>query len=679
MTAEPVLEGPKWDGTPFIITTDGCQDAFGAVPMQKFKYTLPSGKTVQRLHPLGFASKRTSRTKEKYKPFLLEFAALKFGLDKFSDITWGFPIKIETDCQALRDHLLNNKLSATHACWKDRILAHQIMDVRHVPGRLNIVTDGLSQVSEGTENEMGDGSDWTVSEDWETNAGLTQDVFHIENSSTPAVANLRERFKNEPIFTEVIDAILELDQGVNLRQRKCARHRASEYMIEDGRLWRVMSGHSTRARSRVECVTREEATQLAKLEHESKGHWQQDSVKKSLPDHIWSPGLNASIIKGVTDCRVCKNFGSTHLHSLLDPITRRHPFELLVGDYLSLPTGKGGYHTVSLYLDTYSQHVFGYKYKMAGSATTTIDSLDKIFHGFTPWETFMSDGGQHFDNKEVQEVCEKWGTKTHIVPTYSPWVNGLVEGTNKLFLHILKRLCAPDLNNEDIEAMSTDNLLKNWLDYFEETIRILNWRLLPSLKFSPKELMLGLVINTKPMDAYTATLPTTDFDMALQMAYVAQQRLDRYMEAVTHTLKRKTAFDKKVLAHNPGEVTFSKGHLVQIYRNDLDYTFKMDRKLLPKWLTPQRIASQHLNSYTLESLNGDPLPGLFSARLLQRFIPKEGTRLVEEQRLIEEHFTEEEQERSRQEAVKITEEWLGDSHGPMNLGVEFTPNKPGQP
>src|ERR1700678_4768907 len=31
MTSEPVLRGPKWDGSPFIITTDGSKDAFGAV------------------------------------------------------------------------------------------------------------------------------------------------------------------------------------------------------------------------------------------------------------------------------------------------------------------------------------------------------------------------------------------------------------------------------------------------------------------------------------------------------------------------------------------------------------------------------------------------------------------------------------------------------------------------
>jgi hypothetical protein len=379
-------------------------------------------------------------------------------------------------------------------------------------------------------------------------------------------------------------------------------------------------------------------------------------VKKSLLDCIWSPGLDESIVKGITGCGVCKNFGGTYLHSLLDPITRRHPFELLVGDYLSLPTGKGGYHTVGLYLDTYSQHVFGYKYKSAGSAKTTVDSLEKTFQVFAPWETFMSDGGKHFDNKEVREACEKWGTKTHIVPAYSPWVNGLVEGANKLFLHILKRLCAPNLDDEEAENLSIEDLPKNWPDHFEETIRILNWRLLPALKFTPKELMLGLVVNTKPADLANAVLPITDEDTTLQMAYVAQQRLDGYAEAVAHALRRKSAFDRRVLAQKPGEVVFSKGQLVQIYRSDLDYTFKTERKLLPKWSKPQRITSRLMNSYKLENLAGDPIAGSFSARRLRSFIPAEGTKLAEEQRQVMERVAQEEQERITKEAKEANPE-----------------------
>ena len=193
-----------------------------------------------------------------------------------------------------------------------------------------------------------------------------------------------------------------------------------------------------RAHARVECVSPKEATELAREEHAANGHWQWDAVKKALLHHIWSPGLNSSIVAEIKDCGHCKNFGGTRLHALLDPITQQHPFELLVSDYLSLTKGFGSYHTVGLYLDMYSQHVWGFKLKTTSNGKTTQDVLRKIFHKFVPAEVFMTDGGSHFDNKAVCDLCTEWGTETHIVSAYSPWVNSLVEGTNKILLHILK-------------------------------------------------------------------------------------------------------------------------------------------------------------------------------------------------------------------------------------------------
>ena len=160
-----------------------------------------------------------------------------------------------------------------------------------------------------------------------------------------------------------------------------------------------------------------------------------------------------------------------------------------------MPTGKGGYHTIGLYLDTYSQHVWAFKHKTAGSAKTTVDALKKIFQNFAPAGTFMTDGGKHFDNGDVRAVCNRWGTKTHIVPAYSLWVNGLVEGANKILLHVLKRLCAPNLGEDECED-ATDSIPKSWPDHFDKAIQIINSRLLSALKFSPKELLLGLVVNT---------------------------------------------------------------------------------------------------------------------------------------------------------------------------------------
>ena len=142
LISEPVLSAPIYDGTPFILTTDGSKDTFAGVLSQRIKSTLPGGKEVTRLHPIAFASKRTSPSEEKYKPFLLKFAALKFAFDKFSDIVYGYPVEVETNCQALQDVLMNDKLSATHARWRDGVLAHNIVDVRHIP-RVTNITDGL--------------------------------------------------------------------------------------------------------------------------------------------------------------------------------------------------------------------------------------------------------------------------------------------------------------------------------------------------------------------------------------------------------------------------------------------------------------------------------------------------------------------------------------------------------
>ena len=179
---------------------------------------------------------------------------------------------------------------------------------------------------------------------------------------------LRDRFQNEPMFLEVIDSFSTLSQDADERDKAKARHKITQYVIDSGRLWRLFPHRTSdrRVRHRVECVTKQEAEKLATSIHEKQGHFGRESIRTAMLDRVCSPKLDLSIMNAIKACPHCKNFGSTHLHSLLQPITRRRPFELLVGDYLSLPTGKGGYNTLGVYLDTFSQHVWAYKYKTAG-------------------------------------------------------------------------------------------------------------------------------------------------------------------------------------------------------------------------------------------------------------------------------------------------------------------------
>jgi RNase H-like domain found in reverse transcriptase/Reverse transcriptase (RNA-dependent DNA polymerase) len=214
ITSEPILQGPRWDGTPFVVMTDGCKDGFAGVLAQRFPRTKPDGTVMHKLHPIAFASKRTSPTEAKYKPFLLEFAALKFALDKFSDTIWGFPVEIEMDCQALRDTLLSKKPSAVHARWQDGILAHQIIDVHHVLGKINVIVDGLSRQWKGQLAGREDGGNWTVNPDRDEQTGLINDILlTLEGTTQEQVEVLKDRLKEEHLFVEVIGAILGQDSA----------------------------------------------------------------------------------------------------------------------------------------------------------------------------------------------------------------------------------------------------------------------------------------------------------------------------------------------------------------------------------------------------------------------------------------------------------------------------------
>jgi len=627
LVSEPVLHAPKFDGSPFIITSDGCKDGFGAVLAQRFATQLPSGETVTNVHPIGFASKRTSPAEERYKPYLLEFAALKFAFDQFGSTIWGFPIEVETDCIALRDTLLSDKLSLTHARWRDGILAYQVVDVRHRPGTTNTAADALSRRLSGQPRVDGDGSAWTVSEDWESAHGLINDLFLTEMSD-PAIEDMRTRFQHEPLFLEVVEALLDLDSGKPERDRRRARHRALGYIIEEGHLWCIADGKSTRARARVECISQEEAVEMARDSHAKNGHWGRDLTKLQLMDRIFSPKLDKSIVTALLQCPQCKNFGSTHLHSLMYPITRRHPFELLVADYLALPKGKGGYHNALLIMDVYSQYIWGFKLRVHGTAKTTVEGLDTIVHGFRAPETFMTDGGSHFDNGEVRAWCAAHNTEPHVVAAYSPWINGLVENANAKLLGRLKRLCSPQLGEDNHDGARAEDLTKQWPDHFNAAIKHLNERIIPAFKFSPKELLLGLVINTSTTPIENTDSPPEESNISIQMAYVEQQRLDGADHAAHHAIRRKNVFDRRVLRSRTGEVIFEPGHLVQVYNSPAQATLATVRKLQPQWSAPRCVASRVGNSYTLTTLEGFPLSGLFHARRLRRFIPRDGTTLA---------------------------------------------------
>ncbi|KZP06514.1 hypothetical protein FIBSPDRAFT_764333 [Athelia psychrophila] len=124
-------------------------------------------------------------------------------------------------------------------------------------------------------------------------------------------------------------------------------------------------------------------------------------------------------------------------------------------------------------------------------------------------------------------------------------------------------------------------------------------------------------------------------DVERQLAYTQQQQIDAYSHVVEHAQEREAAFNKKIDGSRLNNtVVFHTNDLVQVYRSDLDYTFKTSRKFLPKWGAVCRVVARDVNAYKLASLEGLVLKGRFSARRLCRFEPREGTLLDDEQKAL---------------------------------------------
>jgi hypothetical protein len=236
--------------------------------------------------------------------------------------------------------------------------------------------------------------------------------------------------------------------------------------------------------------------------------WQESSTREGvILGGIWSRShsLTISAVPGwinpswprLLNVDVAKLSVATISQPYLNPSLVDILGSIMVGDYMSMPLGKGGFHTVGLFMDVYSQKIFGFKFTTYGSTTMTITSLNRIQQMYRMPKVFIADGGSHFAGAAVGEWCIEDNSWYQQVAAYSQWVNGLLEGTNGKLLSRLKRLCVPNLG-EDAWAKITkfEDLPRVWLDHFDTAIEQLNGCILPAYKFSPNELCLGTVVNT---------------------------------------------------------------------------------------------------------------------------------------------------------------------------------------
>ncbi len=131
----PVLQFPNY-AEAFTMLTDASALGLGTVLMQPDQ----RGK----LHTIAYASRTLNQAEKNYSVTHLEVLAVVWALKKFRDIVYSYKITIFTD-HAPVTHLFKSKnLQGRLARWFLTI-EEFCPEIRHVPGRANVVADSLSR------------------------------------------------------------------------------------------------------------------------------------------------------------------------------------------------------------------------------------------------------------------------------------------------------------------------------------------------------------------------------------------------------------------------------------------------------------------------------------------------------------------------------------------------------
>ncbi|CAO1621211.1 unnamed protein product [Parajaminaea phylloscopi] len=612
----------------WFVDCDASPTAMGVALLQPH----PDNATDRQL--VAVASRKCTPAEGKAGQFIREFIAIRFALDRFDAYVKGGRIVITTDCKGLRDLLNSDELSSTYARWRESLSNYDIVRFVHRPGRRNVLCDGLSRRSDGSEG------DWIVPvlETWEQREGLKQDGSSwVEKGTTPLVVDSRKvdnadlgetgrqaamilqrhradkadhtgthpsalqtvginrvstadaepllaQFEGDPLEA-VVKWLVTGASDPYMPRGAFTRRIAKAFFIHDGELW-----YQSRTSGQVlRCLTVRQGKEMAKLYHESEGHFGRDLVLLHIrkEGYYWAD-QRESVTDAIMDCRTCQAFGPQQKATLLGPVVYPQPFDLVAVDFLRLPQvrlaravdGVSVASYVIVFIDYFSRFVWAFLAEPTGEGASV--ALRRLATVAAPPKRVLSDNGSHFANSTFKDACAQMNATHLTVPVYSPWANGVVERANGLLVKTLRMFC----KDADTNA---------WPEHLDSAVQTLNARALSIHGYSPQELLFG-TINWGAFRARDQLDYDHNEPLPIDVIDIRQTLMELHRDGATAT--RAAALKD---GEEESEPRFHLGDLVMLRVQ------KPKDKLTERWQGPFRVTKTFPASVQLSTLNGLPV------------------------------------------------------------------------
>jgi len=279
--------------------------------------------------------------------------------------------------------------------------------------------------------------------------------------------------------------------------------------------------------------------------------------------------------------------------------------DLLQFDFLEIGPSTAGSKYILILRDDFSSFVWLFPYAEADSQNAASAVLEWCTSFATP-KALMSDGGSHFKNETVRELCKSLRVPHHFTLPYTPWSNGAVERTGKELLRIFRATCSElQLPFEDWPVLVP--LIQSALNNAPSPQR---------RNLAPVTIFAGLQ-PSRPVSA-TIKASTGDFITFTDAQLERSLNLDEIKKLVSelHPLVQSNLNYQRARSRRAASkgksADFSEGDFVLVAKED----FNAGEKLALRWRGPRRILNVVSKwIYTVEDLRTGVTEDVHATRL----------------------------------------------------------------
>ena len=596
LASAPILAQPDFS-KPFQLETDASKNVIGAILSQPDD----SGPNV-----IGFWSRAMNRAECNYGMPEKECLAIVSAIEHFRPYLETQPFKVLSDHKALQDAFGKKTLSARLARWIMRLQPFKF-SVAYRRGELSANADATTRgpIAHLSLSEATDSKDLTLKE-------LLADMYHfadclrnaeIEHEiATIWKRNVCDLFAIDDLPTETTagsSSLLADDTATlspaRIRSAQLADKELAPFMrnalmgpqlpnnpffLDDNQVLRrhTWVEHEVRPLIVLPASLRPEVMRVLHDDPTS-GHSGIKRTYDSIRRRFWWFGMASQITKYVNSCNSCQasNTPARPTQGLLQPIVTTEPWELLGIDVVGpLPTTKRGHRFIVTFVDHFSGYPFAFATRDHTAKTIARLLLDNIVPLIGCKPKFLTDRGQDFLSKIIQEVIQILESRKLSTSGWRPQTNGATEHFHNPFIRMIKHFC-----NEK----QTD-----WDDYIPFALLAYRSSRHSAHRYTPSEVAFGFQLQL-PIDAVSAA--EKGVQMPVPKEIFVQQALERWQTIKTF-VNRYRIFARETNRErydaNAAVVEYQVGQLVWLYVPSVQKS--QTKKLTKLWRGPFRIVGR---------------------------------------------------------------------------------------